>query len=249
MKIVTLIVSLIVFVCCMGMLLGCSTDTFISSDGGDPGDVQVESSVMDGEVDGGAADVIDSSIIDAGVDGFDGYVQPYRRVFITSVTHLPTFGSLAAGDTICASAAFGAALGGSWKAWLSSSSTSASSRLEHAAVPYELLDGTILAANWTELVSGSLRHPIDRDEHDTLVPWSSTSGAYSGMAWTGTLGDGSYAGGQSTASSCADWTSGSANGVIGGPLDLDGGPVGSNWTQFFATICSQVASLYCFEQP
>lgn len=250
------------------ILVGCSGagSALTFGDGGDasdPGDAQAgDGSVGDG---GGGESVLDGgSDADAqgadGGDGFDGHtLSPYRRVFITSKVYAPDFGGLAGADKICNVLATGQGLGGTWAAWLSSTTVSAASRLEHAIVPYQLLDGTVIATNWTDLTSGSIRHNIDRDETNTFVPLSTTWPAYS-YAWTATQANGDV---MLASLCCNDWTYASPTngstyeGTMGGPDTYDGGSADHEWTVAQSGGCygkgspeaTWVAALYCFEQP
>lgn len=244
------------------VLVGCSSDAFVggdSGDGGDPGDSQNGTDVAS-PGDGFAGDgAITDGASGGDGDGYDGKtLQPYRRAFITSKTYKPNFGGLAAADKICNTTASVAGLGGTWAAWLSTTTTSAASRLEHASVPYQLLNGEVLALNWTELTSGSLRHPIDRDENDSVVnptppPYKTP---YTGTAWTGTNVDGTALGDPQY--SCDDWTysidggSNAYSGLAGvNNYGEDGGATGKSWTFGSLYNCYDVyaASLYCIEQP
>jgi len=246
-------------------LAGCSSDAFESDDGGDgggPGDggQGSENSLgSDASMDGGVGNPDGSSADGASVDGGDGsdgsVLSPYRRVFITSGDYSPNFGGLSGADGTCNSLASGAGLGGTWAAWLSSSNVSAGSRLEHASVPYKLLDGTVVASNWSDLISGSLQHPIDRDEHNKIVVVSDVV-PYSGYAWTGTGPDGGTLFGFGGAQTCDDWmytNDGgiSPYGIVGGWPGWDGGATDIYWTQSFDFTCKTAASisLYCIEQP
>ncbi len=161
----------------------------------------------------------------------------YRRVFVTSQNFggIIGDGGLAGADARCQAAATGgAALGGSWKAWLSDSTTTAASRLGHATVPYKLINGTTIANNWTDLTDGSLVSKINIDEFGKEVP--------SADVWTGTAGDGLYAG-----SSCNNWTSrdSSVTGMIGNVSAVRS----VAWTRSGpGSACSNSGKLYCFEQ-
>jgi hypothetical protein len=247
------------------MIVGCSSDAFIGGDdGGDGGKSGDPSDALNGDAKDSDAATLDDGlgnsdvITDGGssADGYDGYTSlPYRRVFITSQTYKASFGGLVKADQICNSAASLAGLTGTWSAWLSTVATSATSRLEHATVPYQLLDGTVLAANWTELTSGNLRHPIDRDENNNVVPPTPPPfhAPFTGFAWTGTNTDGT-----SLTNTCDDWTysipSGSNlyTGISGvNNYGEDGGATGQLWTVGDDTNCVDMYaySLYCFEQP
>lgn len=229
---------------------GCSTDTFLYPDGGDPGDAQTDAAVESGRADADAA--VDGPVtVDASTDSAeaDAHVQAYRRVFITSGDYSANFGGSSGADSTCGSVATGAGLGGTWAAWLSTSTSSAASRLEHASVPYQLLDGTVVANDWTGLASGSLLHAIDRDEHNTLVLVNETTAPFSGVAWTGTAPDGTTLAGCNSSSgcTCANWTEGSDS--YAGSFGL-GSSTNSSWTEEnYLYVCGQQYSLYCIEQP
>ena len=143
-------------------------------------------------------------------------------------------GGLAGGDAFCQSAADARRLGGSWKAWLSGAMTSASARLTHATVPYVLLDGTTVAANWTALTSGTLAHGINISEDGTVQTAALE-------AWTGT-----YSSGGAARDTCYSWTSASASdyGYVGLSSQTSG-----SWTRAFDQFCDRMnVHLYCFEQ-
>ena len=98
-----------------------------------------------------------------------GACVPARRVFISSTEHnADSLGALA-GDNICQNLADLAQLQGIWMAWVSDSITSPSTRFTKATVPYSLLDGTVVASDWTALARGNLAHSIDQDEHGTRL--------------------------------------------------------------------------------
>jgi Protein of unknown function (DUF1554) len=62
-------------------------------------------------------------------------------VFVTSQGFNGNLGGLAGADTKCQALADTAGLGGTYKAWLSDSTTDARNRLTQATVPYRLVDG------------------------------------------------------------------------------------------------------------
>jgi hypothetical protein len=236
---------MISIVCLALSLVGCSADVFVSDDGGATGDASSDApGISSDSSDAGFAGDADGSAMDVGND-FDGYSQSYRRVFITSGTYAANFGStgpiaLAQADSACGVAATSASLGGIWRAWLSTSTSDVASWSHPVGVPYVLVDTTtVVAADWAALTSGTLDNPINRDEHDALVPYNGTTPPYSGLTWTGTAGDGSALSGDT----CADWTSiGSMAGV---GLDT---AVDSRWTNEVDVLCSNEFALYCVEQ-
>src|ERR1700679_939042 len=177
---------------------GCSGDQFV---GGVDDDRGGDSGITIGN-DGGQTqdsaqneDVVvpdpDGSSLDASTgDGFDGYTSPtFRRVFISSETFTANLGGASGADVKCNAAALVAGLGGTWAAWLSTSSSTAKQRFVHSAVSWKLLDGTVIANDWNDLVSGSLEHNIDRDENNALVVWNAST--FEGIAWTSSFTDGS----------------------------------------------------------
>jgi hypothetical protein len=159
----------------------------------------------------------------------------FRRVFITSqTTVIYNFFSLGNADTICNVAAKNAGLGGSWIAWISSSTASASSRMDHGTIPYRLLDGTEIAVNWSQLTSGTLEHPINVNEHATQT---------AAQVITGTLPDGSA----NANNTCNDW---SGNAPLS-TTQMGDSTSTTQWTAMSGTPQSCQAgsgSFYCFEQ-
>jgi hypothetical protein len=157
-----------------------------------------------------------------------------KRMFVTSTTTNGAVGGLAKADAFCQNVASNAALVGTYKAWLSDSMTSAATRLTHAAVPYALPDGTIVAGDWTELTSGLLRHTIDLDEHGMATQQD--------VAWTSTNADGTT---EATApsDSCSDWTSTALTGLVGTTTAED-----SNWSVFSDTLCTSLVAFFCVQQ-
>ena len=157
------------------------------------------------------------------------------RVFVTENVYSGMLGGLAGADKICQDLADSASLGGTYKAWLSDSTASPSTRFVHSTGPYELVDGTRIAANWAALTDGSLRAPITLTEWGNLV-----SDAY--YVWTDTYVDGS---GGTSGEHCENWSSGSATDGGFRGVDTD---AGSNWTQSGSDTCDTSHHLYCFQQ-
>ena len=179
----------------------------------------------------GTADngVLDTDEIDQTSYLCTGYSP--KRVFVSSTTTNGNLGGLAGADAICQTAADAASLGGSYKAWISDSTGSPSTRFSHASVPYALVDGTPIAINWAGLISGNLLRPIDLTEANV---------AYQDYIYTATNPNGTYFG----TFACLDWTSSSPN---------DGALVGyspdsNQWSYVGIINCSDPQSLYCFEQ-
>jgi hypothetical protein len=191
-----------------------------------------------GEAPDAAADAADAAATDTGV----------RRVFVTSKTYSTNLGGLDGADAKCQAAADAAKLGGTWRAWLGDGVDSPATRFTPAG-PYQLLDGTVIAADWAELTSGTIRHAIDRTEKGGAPPAGAgcqgvSTGSPAG-AYTSTNVDGTA---NTNAASCAGWTYvGSTSSNLGwaDPLAKDG-----TWATCGLTggkVCLWKSSLYCFE--
>ncbi len=228
-------------------LAGCGVDTFTGSDGaapdadpaGDAADDHKTGLKLDGGADADPADAASDAVTTDAPDGGDsGTMLGVKRVFTTAPneyyigTTTGKFQGLVGADAICQARATAASLGGTWKAWLSSSTTSAAQRLAHNGSPYQLVDGTVVAYNWAELTSGTLAHRIDENELGAF--WISA------VFWTSTS-----ASGAALTSTCSDWTSNSASAPVeyGYNTYAD-----SRWTDEAATTCADHMAFYCLEQ-
>lgn len=160
-----------------------------------------------------------------------------RRVFVTSgvyaIGNSTTLHSLSDADGMCQTLASARGLKNTFRAWMSDTSSypANGTRFTPSTQPYELMNGTTVAASFGGLMSGSLMAAIDHDENGN---------AQTGMAWTGTRSDGQRAAGLS----CSSWSdpgagSNAAAGVIGA--------IDSTWTDSLL-LCGSSAHLYCFEQ-
>ena len=163
---------------------------------------------------------------------------PQRKVvFVSSEKYSGNLGGLAGADAKCNNLAKAAGLTGTFKAWLSSATESAASRLTHATDPYFLPNGTRVANSWADLVDGGLLAGIHMTERQDSVPpeqavWSNSSPA-GGVTST------------SPSSSCASFSSSSASMLAGtGNVDF----VGAAWSQRTKKACSVPQRLYCVEQ-
>jgi hypothetical protein len=190
---------------------------------------------IDERPDGGGTPVIvdasDAGVFDAA--WLDGPSLLTRRVFVSSATLASgDFGGNAGGDALCQSLADARGLGGAWKAWLSDASQTPDNRFAQAAVPYRLMDGSIVAADWVELTSGTLRHPVNLDENGAAVL---------GQVWTGTVRNGRAEGDH-----CTAWSTSAAATLGEAGLSTE---VNYRWTAASLPPCNSAAlHLYCFEQ-
>jgi hypothetical protein len=183
------------------------------------------------------ASVVDVSVVDV-------VQQQQHIVFVSSATYNGNLGGLSGADSKCQSLATAANLKGTFKAWLSDSTTSAASRLTHATAPYLLVDSTIVANDWNGLTSGNLLHAIDLDESGQ-TPAAGTYGCTSDPSvWSHTGTNGLLL----TGGDCSDWTSTTATTTHAGTSDAKSWA----WTDACqiggSGVCAKTASLYCIQQ-
>lgn len=157
-------------------------------------------------------------------------------VFVSSVYYQGfALGGLYGADQRCRNLAGNAGLPNplTFKAWLSSSTISAHERLLHSNGRYLLVNGLVVAQNWTALTSGMLENPLIVDEN---------SQTKDDPVWTGTLALGEAAPGTKF---CNDWEeSGSLEfSGVGNSSSFD-----STWSYFDNGPCAAEARLYCIEQ-
>ncbi|HEU5432578.1 MAG TPA: hypothetical protein VFU81_12995 [Thermomicrobiales bacterium] len=155
------------------------------------------------------------------------------RVFVTSTAYGGNLGGLAGADAICRQLAEAANLPGTYKAWLSDGAASPSTRFVQSTGPYQLVNGTKIAANWTSLTDGALRAPINLTERGAAV-------ADSLLVWTHTQVDGAAG---TTADHCGNWGGAAGDGGRGTATYAD-----ANWTQSGSAACNTGQRLYCFQQ-
>ncbi len=162
-----------------------------------------------------------------------------RRVFITSTAHTGNLGGLAGADAVCQTRANAASLGGTWKAYMVTDRSNASTnldRLSHASVPYARLDGVVVANNWADLSDESIRVPITVSELGTNV---------NSNVWTGL----SNVGG-GTNQHCDNWSYAGTNCLSGSACGSAGesGMTNNHWDGYYVFSCGSGFRLYCIEQ-
>jgi hypothetical protein len=169
-----------------------------------------------------------------------------KTIFVSSVAYHATLGGLSGADAKCQSLATAAGLSGTYKAWLSDDTSSAASRLSHSTGPYALVDGTVVAANWAGLTSGTLQNGISKTESGGSPPQTYLFACVTNttLAWTGTKADGTNL----VSSNCSNWNGLSGGAVLGLPAWTN-----SAWTDecempAAAITCEGTAVLYCIEQ-
>ena len=161
------------------------------------------------------------------------------RVFVTDTDYFQEgdFGGLDAADQICQSNADAtpALAGGTYRAWLSTSTASPRTRFNHAASsgPFQQLNDEVIADDWADLISGNGLlnfFEIKADGFDV-----------SSSPWTNTTATGHSAGGPD----CNGWTSSAPGDVgrVGSTLATNGG-----WTDNTTLPCNTVTRFFCIEQ-
>ena len=155
-----------------------------------------------------------------------------KRIFVTSQQFAGSFGGLSQADVHCTNAAADGGMTGVWKAWLSTSTVSALSRISDAGTWYqESTDAGLLRTfnNRCNLATAPLV-AVRYDEHGQAQ--STTD------FWTGT-----HSGGAGTVSTCQNWTS-----ALSTEFGTEGRGAGNYWTEYTAQFCNRQASLLCLEQ-
>jgi hypothetical protein len=173
------------------------------------------------------------------------YFGPAKRVFVSSECHPGSLGGLGGADATCQTLADAAGVGGEFRAWLADAYDGPSDRLSHATDPYVLLDGSVVARDWTDLVDGSIATAIRLDEHGVVVQNDSTCGT---AVWTNVSSSGGPAMTDALEFACYEWTLAlfSRWGVRGDVMATD-----EMWTDGGALSlrrCSLPARVYCFER-
>jgi hypothetical protein len=162
----------------------------------------------------------------------DGGSATFKRVFVSSKTFTGALGGLVGADCECKKLADAAGLGGKWMAWLASETEWPATRFTKSTVPYQLVNGTKVADNWTDLTDGSLDAPINRDENGTQVTANL-------LVKTGPGANGVSSG----ANHCENWTGTTGTGMRGRCDQVD-----FNFTLLQFGPCADSDHLYCFEQ-
>lgn len=112
-------------------------------------------------------------------------------IFVTSATYAADFGELETADDFCQTHADTAGLSGTFVALLSSSTVAARDRVTVDGTIVNMT-GQVIAVDHADLWDGTIENAVTYDEYGVDLP---------GVAWTGTLADGSI--GQT----CLGWSS------------------------------------------
>lgn len=236
------------------LLLGaaCSTagveDTRIidASTAADSGAEDVGTALKDGSLDAGAdSGRLDSGRLDSGdsgeatdasIDAGEDAGMPMLggRVFVSSTKQDGAMGGLVGADQLCQGLADTEGLGGVWLAWLGDGTDGPSSRFLQSTEPYRLVGGVEIAADWADLIDGTLFAPINRTESGDALPMDDDM-----IVWTAVF----HTGGNPTPVNCMGWTDNSNNIVPTGRADR----IDTGWTVTEPRACSELHRIYCFE--
>lgn len=164
------------------------------------------------------------------------FSPPPNIMFTTSTTQPPVLGGVGGGDTICATLAANAGLSGTYKAWLSTSTVNAISRLAGAS-GWVRTDGKPVVNSLADLAQGRLLYPPRLDELGNDL------GA-DPIVMTGTATDGTVMNTFGSYTTCSDYTS---TGSLSDMLSTGYASASSNmFTAASSMGCSSKARLYCF---
>jgi uncharacterized repeat protein (TIGR02543 family) len=156
-------------------------------------------------------------------------IIPANYVFVTSTLQTGMIGGLSGADSICQMRATSVSLPGTYRAWLSTSTVDAASRLGSAR-GWIRTDGKPVADRVSDITSGHMFYPIKLDEAGTSVG--------DGYIPTATGGNGLRAGFGGT---CSDWTSTTGNAAAGFASHH-----GTGFTVYTSVNCTTASRLYCF---
>jgi hypothetical protein len=174
------------------------------------------------------APLADAGPSDAAVDA--RRLGPFKAFVSSTLVKGNAIGGLAGADALCNAAAKAAGLPGTYTAWLSTSTSNAIDRIQVDG-PWQLVNGTTLAATKADLTKGSLAERFDKTEKGTTPP------AAEDRVWTATNGNGTFAG-----PDCNGWTGGN-NGTVG-----EAEQKSAQWTNLVAEGCGEVNRVYCLGQ-
>jgi hypothetical protein len=167
----------------------------------------------------------------------------HRLVFVTSQIYVGgMIGGLDGADRLCQERAAIAHFNGTFRAWLSDSTGSPSTRMVHGIGKYSTPDGVPIAKGWEDMILGQLIHSIHVDEFGQFHG----GGAGCHMeptAWTGTNTDGTLYTGGTLGNTCGNWDDLTSDGMVG---NTNGSALA--WSLDCNVPCDLATALYCFEQ-
>jgi hypothetical protein len=168
-----------------------------------------------------------------------------KMVFVTANVYAADLGGTAPYHAACQAEATAAGLPGTYKAWISTTSTPSdnpASTFTQSPVPYVLPDSTQVAANWSAFATYT--HSNDLDENASGNPLIGV------VTTTGT-----YADGTASPNNCNNWTNsnpaafGDGGEATGSANDGSSSTVNWSYVAPYAFQCSASAQhLYCVQQ-
>ena len=172
---------------------------------------------------------------DGGAGGGGCDAEGGNRVFVTSTKHSGSFGGLAGADAECQARADEARLGGTWMAWMGDGVDGPATRFIQSADPYQRVGGGEVAANWADLIDGTIGVPLNHDETGAELPADDDMIVFTAVFHTG---------GNPTPVNCEAWTEASDSFVPTGLATA----TDTGWTVTAPHNCSEMRHIYCFEQ-
>ena len=174
-------------------------------------------------------------------DSDTGHTSEDKVVFVSGTSFVGTqIDGLEGADELCQQLADEAGLEGTFRAWLSDSTGTPASRMTFSTGDYRLVDDTLIAQGWQDLLDGELIHPIDVTEDGSPAP--DTFICQGGEVWSNTTADGQL---QLIDQHCEGWGRAGFIGATGNHGAMDGGWTASSCTN---VTCSSALPIYCFEQ-
>jgi hypothetical protein len=155
-----------------------------------------------------------------------------------------SFGGVAGADAMCGKMAAIANLPGFYRAWISDRTSSPAARFTKDGGPYVLLDGSIVARSWMELVTQGPRTALSVNELGGPAT-ATVNYCASHAVWTNTASDGTLA---QPGFDCNGWSSSSwFRAAFGNARAI------ATWTDGCRlgdadNTCRARAALYCFQQ-
>ncbi len=161
----------------------------------------------------------------------------FNRVFVTSTLQNGDLDGLAGADLICEQRAAAGGLPGTYRAWLSTATVNAFTRLG-SAQGFVRVDGKPFANSVADILANRIFNPIRLNESGVDVSNGIVPDTAPVTVFTGTLGDGTVA----TGATCSDFTSTAGSARRG---EVSGGPV--TWTARQNSNCGTGRRLFCFQ--
>jgi hypothetical protein len=186
------------------------------------------------------------TMADADVRRVRVWCSTHRKVFITSQLFGANLGGLDGADAKCQALADAADVKGVYRAWLSDTTGSPTTRFTRSTIPYRLVNGTTIANDWSDLVNGSIAAPISVTETGGAPPASTSPRCDANDVFSNTTAAGTL---QSTAGGCTNWTGVGMTMQWGFSFSKSAG-----WSSVCVSTSSSLcdgthkSKLYCFRQ-